>query len=154
MRINLAAAIYGSITVGSVLAVESAQRETYAETVGGTLLALLIYWLAHSYAEYTSHRLEHGQALKPATLARTMRDEIAIMLGAGIPLLAVILSWAAGARLQSAVTLGVWMSLSTVVLLEVLVASRAELSARQLVPQLALGVLLGLGPVGLKLILH
>lgn len=53
---NLAPAIYGTVAVGSVLAVESAQRESYLETVGAVLIALVLYWLAHSYGESASRR--------------------------------------------------------------------------------------------------
>jgi hypothetical protein len=53
MLANPGAVVYGTVTVGAVLATESAQRETYASTLEGVLVALVLYWLAHSYAEFT-----------------------------------------------------------------------------------------------------
>jgi hypothetical protein len=50
--------VYGTILVATLLAAESPGRETYARTAIGVGLALVIYWLAISYAEYVSHRAE------------------------------------------------------------------------------------------------
>src|ERR1019366_2743617 len=49
--------VYGTIAIGALLAAETAQSETYIETVGGVLIALVIYWLAHAYSEFTQSGL-------------------------------------------------------------------------------------------------
>ena len=54
MLSDLSAAIYGLMTVGALLAAESADSETYAETVGAVAVTMIVYWLAHSYAEFAS----------------------------------------------------------------------------------------------------
>ena len=72
MPSNLGAAIYGLITVGALLAAETAQSETYAETVVAVVITLLIYWLAHSYADLTSWRLEASESLRLKSLMQTM----------------------------------------------------------------------------------
>ena len=46
-----AATVYGLVSVGILLAVESDHGETYPDAVGSVALALAIYWLSHSYAD-------------------------------------------------------------------------------------------------------
>lgn len=101
---NLAPAIYGTVAVGSVLAVESTQRETYLETIGAALIALALYWLAHSYAEFASRRLQRSQPITLAGLRQTMASELAILAGAALPIFVVLVSWATGVRLAMGVT--------------------------------------------------
>ena len=152
--VNLAAAIYGAVAVGWVLAIESAKRETYLQTVGAAVVALAILWLGHSYAENTSERLTRGEAITAGGLLATMLHEVAILLGAGTALLAVVVCWVLAAPLTTAVTVGIWTSVATVMVCEVLAAVRAELSGGRFVVQVVLGALLGLGTITLKLILH
>ncbi len=151
---NAGAVVYGTITVGALLAAESAKGETYPETVGAVVLALLLYWLAHAYSEFTEHRLEQNQPLTLDGLVRALANELMIVAGAAIPLLAVLICWAAGTRLTSAVTDAVWTSAAMIVIIELVAGVRAELSGRELMAQTALGVLLGLLVIALNLILR
>ncbi len=154
MAVNPVGLIYGTITVGALLAAESAQSETYLETVGAVVIALAIYWLARSYAEFTAERLERAEPLSVAALGRTMLHELSILLGAAIPLLTLLVWWATGARLGAAVTAAIWASAAVTALIELAAALRAGLTGRQLVAQTALGVLLGLLVIAMKLVLH
>jgi membrane protein YqaA with SNARE-associated domain len=151
---NPRAVVFGVITIGALLAAESAQRETYLDTIGAVAVALLVYWLAHAYAEFTAHRLEHKQALTLSGFARTLARELMTIAGAALPLLALVLCWAAGARLTSAVNIALWTSAATILLVEVAAAVRAGLVGRALIAQTALGALLGVLVIVLKLLLH
>jgi hypothetical protein len=113
-----------------------------------------MYWLAHSYAELASERLQAGERLTLSSVARTMAGEVTILVGAGVPLLAVLVCWGAGASLETGMTAGVWTSAAMIVLLELIIGVRAEQSGRQLAAQVAIGALLGLLVIGLRLILH
>ena len=88
MPANTRAAIYGVITVSLLLAAERLKRESYAETVAALALAMLINWLAHSYAEYASRRLREGSDLSPMGLLRSMLHELPMLGGAALPVLA------------------------------------------------------------------
>jgi hypothetical protein len=154
MRSNPAGLVYGTITVGALLAAESAQRETYLETVGAVLIALVLYWLAHSYAEFTARRLRGDEPLTVGALARTMMHELSILAGAAVPLLTVVVWWVAGARLASAVTAAIWAAAAMTVVLEVVAALRTERSGSELVVQTAFGLLLGLLVITIMLVLH
>jgi hypothetical protein len=154
MLSDLSAAIYGTMTVGALLAAESAASETYAETVIAVLITLVIYWFAHSYAEFASERLKEREPLRFEVLGRIMINQVPILFGAAIPLVAVMILWAASASLSTAVTVAVWTSAVVVVLIETLAGIRAKRTGRELVFQTMFGGVLGLLIIVLRLTLH
>jgi hypothetical protein len=151
---NPSRAIYGTITVGALLAAESARAETYLETVGAVVIALVVYWIAHSYSESAARRLQNREALGIRELARSMAHEVSILTGGAIPLVVVLIGWAVGASLNTAVTAAVWSSAATILLIETVAAIRAHLTGRALYIQITLGALLGMMVILLRLILH
>ena len=154
MPANPAAAVYGTISVGALLAAESAQRETYPRTLGAVVITLLLYWLAHSYASFAARRLLLGEPLSIRGLAWTMAHELPILIGAAVPLVALLIWWAAGARLTTGVNAAIWTSAAMILIVELAAALRARLSGRELLAQATLGVLLALLVIALKLVLH
>jgi hypothetical protein len=146
--------VYGTIAIGALLAAETAQSETYIETVGGVLIALVIYWLAHAYSEFTAERLDHGEPLKIAALGRVMVREVSVLVGAAIPLLALVVWGVTGAPLTSAVNAAIWTSAAMILVIEVISGVRADLSGRDLVKQSTLGALMGVLIIALKIVLH
>jgi hypothetical protein len=149
-----AGAVYGTITVGALLAAESAQQETYLETVAAVVLALVLYVLAHSYSEFAGHRLREGEHLTLEGYRRSLVREAAALPGAAVPLLAVLIAWLVGASLSAAVNAAVWTSAGMVVLLELVAGVIAGETGRELAGQVGLGALLGLLVIVLKLLLH
>ena len=81
-------------------------------------------------------------------------SELSVLLGAAMPFLALIICWAFGASLNTAVTIGIWTSAAMVVAVEVLIGIRAELTGRQLALQSAFGAFLGLLIIALRIVLH
>jgi hypothetical protein len=154
MVANPAALVYGTIAVAALLAAESAQRETYAGTVTAVVVTLLLYWFAHSYAQFTGRRLQQSERFTVDGLAQTMRHELPVLIGATVPLAVLLAWWAAGARLTAAVSAAVWTSAGTILVIEVMVGLRLKLTGRDLVAQTALGALLGLLVVALRVLLH
>ena len=154
MLSDLSAAIYGLMTVGALLAAESAASETYAETVGAVVITMLVYWLAHSYAEFASHRLKDREPARFAELGRIMGKQVPILLGAAIPLIALLIDWAVGASLDTAVITALVTAAVVVTLIEVMAGVRAKQSGRELVLQTLFGALLGLLIIALRLVLH
>jgi hypothetical protein len=147
-------AIYGLIAVATLLSAESARRETYPATVGAVLLTLLLYWLGHSYAHYTGERLAEGERMTVSGLGRTMGAEAAILIGAAVPLAEILIWWALGQRLTSAVTVAVWTAAGLIVVTELVIARRAELTGRDLIAQVSMGATLGLIVIAIWLVLH
>jgi hypothetical protein len=146
--------VYGVIAIGTLLAAESPRRETYPETIGAVVVAILLYWLAHAYSEFTEHRLERSQALNLAILGRTLGHELSILGGAAAPLVAVLVCWAAGATVSTAVTAALWTSAAMILGIETVAGIRAKLTGRELAAQVGLGTVLGLLVITLRFILH
>jgi membrane protein YqaA with SNARE-associated domain len=152
--VNVARVVYGTVAVGALLAAESPEQETYAETLASVLIALLIYWMAHSYAELTARRIEEGDRLTSSALVGSMLHEIWILVGAAIPVIPLLIWWVAGGSLADADTAAIWTAAGMVVVYEVIAGLRAELSAKEMAVQLALGATLGVLIISLKLVLH
>jgi hypothetical protein len=154
MGANPGKLVYGTILVATLLAAESARQETYARTAGAVVIALLVYWLAASYAQFTGERLERCEPFHYSALLRTAVHEVGVIVGAIVPLAVLLLMWAAGAALTAAVTTAIWSAAAMIVATEVLIGVRADLTGRELVRQTAFGVVLGLLVVALRVLLH
>jgi hypothetical protein len=154
MPANPARIVYGTILVATLLSAESARQETYARTVGAVALALLLYWLANSYAEFTGDRMQKGEHFSYAGFLQTGRQELALVVGATVPLLVLLICWAAGAALSTAVTAAIWTSAAIIVVTEIVIGVRAELTGRELIRQSAFGAVLGLLVIALRVLLH
>lgn len=146
--------IYGTLVVGALLSAESTRHETFAATIGAVVLALALYSLTHAYSDLAEERLERNVPLTLAGLGRTLLHELTIDAGAVVPLLALLIAWAVGADLKTAVAIAIWASAAVIVVIEVVAGIRAELTGRQLAVQITAGVLFGLGVIGLQVILH
>ncbi len=151
---NVRASVYGLITVGAVLAAESASRETYGETVGAVALALILYWLADSYAELVAQRVREAERLTAEGMGRMLLHELPIVLGGAPPLVAVVIAWAAGAGLDTALVASLLTTAVAILVTEVVARVQADLSGRELVVQTFVGTALGLCVLGLRLVLH
>lgn len=154
MFLNPGPFVYGALIIGAVLDAESQKLETFGETIAGVVITMVLLWLAHAYAQITGHRLEKGEHLSFGLVANKMAHELPILTGAALPLLAVVISWAAGATLDNALSAGVWTAAATLVAANVVAGVRANLSGADLVFQTSIGAFLGLGILVLKLIYH
>jgi hypothetical protein len=146
--------VYGTITVGAVLDAESTSLETFEETVAGVAIAMLVYWLAYSYAQVTAERVQEGEHLTLSLIADKMAREVSILTGAAVPLLVVVLWGLSGGGLANALSAGVWTSAAMIVLVNVVAAFEAKLTGVALVLQTAVGVVIGVGIIAMKLVFH
>ena len=153
-QIDFRAAVYGTISIGALLAAESAKQETYAATFGAVALTLLLYVLIHSYSDYSAARIEEGEPLELEGLGRTILRESWLLVGAGIPLVALVIAWLLGASLSTAVTVAVWTSAAMVLILELVSGLRAGETGRDLAMQIGIGALFGVMVILLRIVLH
>jgi hypothetical protein len=151
---NAGGQVYGTILVATLLSAEAPRRETYARTVGAVVIMLIAYWLTVAYAEYAGERLEHGARFEYAALVQTGRRELALLYGALVPLVILLVFWAAGASLNTAVAAAVWCAALAIVVTEVTIGIRADLHGRELVRQTGVGILLGLAVIAMRVLLH
>jgi hypothetical protein len=154
VRVNLGSGIYGLITIGALMAAETARRETYQETVGGVALAAIVYWLAHAYGEFAALRVREGERMTLHNLRAMLWQEVPILVGAALPLLVLIFAWIFGAHLSSGITAALWAVVGALIVIELVAGLRARLSGRELVIQAAVGATLGLSVLVLRLVMH
>ncbi len=150
----MAGLTYGTISVAALLAAESARSETYPKTVGAVAIMMVLYWIAHSYSEFTAERMQEHEAFTYRGLIANMMRELTILVGAAIPFSVLVVCWAAGASLTFAVAAASWTAAGIVIATEVVIGVRAKLEGRELVRQTLVGVVLGLMIVALRVLLH
>jgi len=151
---NPAGVVYGVITVGALMAAESGRHESYIDAFASSLIATLLYWLAHSYSDLLGDRLSTGEPLTIKVLARELAHDWAIVRGAAIPLLALVIAWVIGADRESGVTAALRTAVVTVVVFELLAGIRAKSTPGELLLKAGVGVTMGIAILAVKGILR
>jgi hypothetical protein len=142
------------IVIGALLAAESDRHESYVDALGSTLIALGLYWLAHAYANVLGQRLATHERLTASSLGHALMHDRAIVRGAAIPLLALLLAWASGAGRETAVNVALWSTVAGLIVLELLAGVRSRAAPRELALEVGVGITMGVGIVALKILLH
>jgi hypothetical protein len=154
MRENPAGLVYGTILVATLLAAEYSRRETYAKTIAAVTIALMLYWLALAYAEFTGRRLRDGEHFTFAGFKRAAWHENSVLVGASVPLAVLVVCWVFSVDLSSALTIGVYIAAGMIVLFELLVGYWSNARGRELIGHTLVGVALGLLIITLRVVLH
>ena len=118
-------------------------------------MTLVLYWLVHAYATALGERLEHAN--RPWTgrhLGAVAVHELALVKGAALPLVVLLITGLAGAGPREATTAALAAAVLLLVMLEVIAGVRSRLSRRGLVLQVLLSGLIGVGVLTLKVTLH
>jgi hypothetical protein len=146
--------VYGTILVGALIAAESGVHDGYLDKMGSTLLALSIYWLAHSYATVLGRRIESRERLTIGGLGQAMAHDWGIVRGACIPLLALLICWLAGASQETGVNVAVWATIVSLIAFELLAGLRSHSTRRELAFECGVGVAMGIAILALKSLAH
>jgi hypothetical protein len=146
--------VYGVILVGALIAAESGSHDGYFDRASSTLLALAIYWLAHSYSTVLGRRLEHQRRLTLAGLGKAMEHDWGIVRGGAIPLIALLCCWALGASQETAVNVAIWAAVGSLIAFELVAGIRARSTPRELALEVGIGVAMGLAILALKTLAH
>lgn len=157
-RSNPGATIYGTIVSAALIAGEGAANTAVPKIVGTVLATLLVYWLAHAYADILARHAaaDPDEPSRPTWrgVGESLTEEWGIVGGGlGLVVVLVVVDLAGGGG-QLAVNLALLCAVAELVLWGVLAARRAHLRPGWVVVyalvSAALGVLLGL----LKISLH
>lgn len=151
---NPAGVVYGTILVAALIAAESGLHDGYPAKVGSTVVALVVYWLAHSYSTVLGRRLSHEEHLTVGALARAFAHEWSIVRGASIPLFTLLIAWAAGTSEATAVNAAIWAAIASLIAFELLAGLRAGSTAGEFALESAVGVAMGLAILSLKSLAH
>lgn len=146
--------VYGTILVGALIAAESGTHDGYLDLIGSTALALGIFWLAHSYSTILGRRLSNQEHLTMGALVRALRHEWSIVRGALVPLLALLIAWAAGASETTGVNAAVWAAVVSLIVFELLAGLRARSTPREFALEGGVGAAMGLAILALKSLAH
>jgi hypothetical protein len=151
---NPAGAVYGTLAIGALLAVESGLHETYLDTLASALVACCGYWLLHAYASVLGARLAEREPLTARALGRALTHDRSLLYGAAIPLTAIVIAWIAGASQGTAVTAALWSAIATMIALELLAGLRAHSRGAELTLEVGVGVALGVAVLAVRVLLH
>ena len=150
---NPAGAVYGLVTIGALLAAEGGLRDTYPETIGSAAIAVTLYWFAHSYADVLGLRLSSDD-FTSGDLWRTFTQDWAIVRGAGIPLLALLVAWGVGADQATGLAAAIWVTVASLILFELAAGIRSGAKPVELAVEVCVGASMGLGILALRVLLH
>lgn len=153
-RFNPGGVVYGVLAIATVIAAESTRRETFAKLLAGSLVALALYWAAHAYSHHWASRLTRAGEWSLNELGVSLAYEASILAGAVVPTAVLVIAWLAGADIQSGVTAVLWSAGVELVVLEIAAGLRRRCSIRDLAVQTAIGLSMGLGILGLRILLH
>lgn len=143
-------AVYGIVIVGSLLAAEGAIHETYADTIGSVAIVMSLYGFAHVYAELLGARLiTHARPARELWGPALIRG-LAVLEGASLPLVTLLLAWLADAALEDAITAAVWTAVVSLIALELTAGILSRSRPLQLALDAAVGAAMGLGILALK----
>ena len=145
---------YGTIAVGLLIAAEDPAVETYPKLVEGTIVAIALYWFAHSYAHILGQRFRTRRPPSRHEIMNAFTRESALVWGATTPLLALLASWFIGAQLETTVTAALATAALTLFSFEFIAGIRAGLSHIALAGNAIIGACLGAALFAIKIILH
>jgi hypothetical protein len=151
---NPAGAVYGTITCGALLAAEASEKETFVAAAGAVAVTLVLYAVAHGYAQELGQRLDEGVPMGWGRLRHLALHEASLLRGAAVPLAVMLLAGASGAGVGGAEVAGLIAAAVTLVALELIAVVRARLRRGELVVHLGIGAVLGLGILALRVLLH
>jgi hypothetical protein len=151
---NPSGVVYGVIVIGALLSAESGRHETYLDTVASAAIAAALYWLAHAYATVLGRRLRGRERLTSGSLWRALVHDWALIRGAAIPLLVLLIAWATGAAQETAVSAALWSAVASLVAFELMAGIRSRARPGELALEVGVGVVLGIGMLALRIVLH
>ena len=151
---NAGGAVYGAVMVGVLLAAEDARHEDYPATIEAAAIVLLLYWLTNLYTHALGVRLQRREPLNLKLIWRSCLHELPIVEGALIPVVVLLITWAAGLTVRRGATAAVWAAAATIVVLEVAAGWRSRREPRDIWVQIGVGAVIGLALISVKLVLH
>jgi len=151
---NPAGTVYGTITIGGVLAAEGSRGLTLPRTIIAALLILVLYWFVHAWSDDTGNRIEQGRPFSVGEFGTELGRNWTIVRGSTVPLIAVVIAALAGAPDQRAIWAGTLVAAASLVAIELVTALRMRLGAAQILLQTAVGAGFGIALIAMRYVLH
>ena len=135
--------VYGLVVLGSVLAAESVHSSGPLRDILGAVTVLFVYWLAHTYADLMGKRYQQTEPLTWGDARQVARHEWAIMRGAIVPVVAMLVAMLFGLSAWRVDEVGMGVDVAMLMLFAVVGGIRANLSKPALVLQACLALAFG-----------
>jgi hypothetical protein len=154
-RGNVAAAVYGQILATSLVATLSEDHEiSAAQLLFWLAVTMVVFWVAHVYAEAVARRLDSGHELGVADLRDLVRNDLPELLAA-LPAITALALGALGVySRETAVELAIGGGVVLLATWGYVIARRTGMSGRATVGSVVLNGAVGLAIVGLKVWIH
>lgn len=146
--------MYGVLAVATVIAAESTRRESFGKLLAASVVTMALYWVAHAYAHHWGSRVGRAREWTMGEIATSLGHEASILVGAALPAAVLVIAWVAGVGIRTAVTAVLWTAGIEVVALEIGVGLRHRLGASDMLVQTLIGVAMGVGILGVRVLLH
>jgi hypothetical protein len=111
---NPRGAIYGTIVATAVIAATAAGGKSPALILAATVATLLVFWLAHVYADFLDHGLRHGRS-DLTVLVSIMGQELSMLAAPALSILFLLLGALGLVGEGLAVRLALWNGVAQLV---------------------------------------
>jgi hypothetical protein len=151
-------AIYGTVVTAAVLATEGAADGSLTEIIASIVVTLLVYWLAHVYADllavHGTNRSNSAQRLRFRDVRRILANQGAVVMGGLVILVVLVVAWLSDHDVMKAVNFALWFAIAELAAWGTLAAKRAGLSVVGLTIYGLVSAMFGIAMVLLKSGLH
>jgi hypothetical protein len=152
-RPDTAGAIYGTIAAMAVIA-GTAASQAHGKTLYLTVATLLVFWVAHVYAQALSHHLKGAERLDWTIVRTAMAEEWPLIQGP-LPLLVVLALGRIGVfEERTAVRVALWLGVANLVVWGFAYARSRQWRWHTAITAGAVNGLLGLLIVLLEVVIH
>jgi hypothetical protein len=148
-RRRRAAGIYGAIITAAILAAAGGHLPTVALVVA-VVVTLLVYWLAEEYAELLGEQATGGVLPSRAYVRQALAATWPMVSASYLPLLALVLAWAAGVSSSVAANVGLVATILLLIAHAWIAGRAAKLRGWRLFFAVSVAAALGLTMVALK----
>jgi len=146
--------LYGALVSAAVLAMSSLHGPTADRVAIATIGVTATYWLAHVYVDAVGGRFEDADHSTHVRLARALRENTGILVGALPPILVFIAGQLFGLDVSDAAWLALWFTVALLTAVGGYAASLAGARGVELVVETVLAGSFGLIVIVLKYVLH
>jgi VIT1/CCC1 family predicted Fe2+/Mn2+ transporter len=115
---------------------------------------MLLYWLAEAYAHHEGLRLREPVRWGIRDTFASLTGSATVLLGAAVPIVALLFAWLVGASLEVAVTAALWCAGVELAGFELFASVYRRLGRRDMAVQTTLGLAMGVAILGVRLLLH
>jgi hypothetical protein len=151
---NFAAAIYGSILVAALVSTLDAEHATASAMCIAVLSTMVVFWIAHVWADAVAERVSDPAPLSVARVRRIARVQWPMVQTAIGPLIALLLAAAGAWSLHAGVAVALGVSVAQLAAWGVVIGFRTDASWPAALLSGFVDGLLGVAIVVLKSFVH